>query len=164
MTLFSTLNEPFVLWLFLYLGALCGVVYFSFCKIFSIFDRRKLLQKDVLENSSQQKRIKPNQKGKKKTAFSFKKFLSNIFKKVFQFISQIGKFIVFVLLCFLTFYVNLQLNYGELNFFCLFAYVFSFFMSKYLLKIVANFFLWLYNVLRKKGFFYKQKNKNNNFL
>lgn len=233
MTLFSTLNEPYILLLFLYLGATCGLIYFTFCRLFSLLDRRKLLKTDVARKKDiqnkyvqnvdkddktskkdgreigqksqqnlsknraeniveinqkntqklsknlqknckksaknlqknnlgadknfdkknrnkfllkQQKKIKKEQKKQelKKYFVAFRRGFLKIIVKISQIIAQTGKFALFVALCFATFLINLKLNYGEINFFCLIAYVFSFFVAKYFLKIVANFFSWLY--------------------
>ena len=270
MILFSTLNETYVLWLFLYLGAICGVIFFALCKLFSIFDRRKLLKKDIFNNEKMEENDKKTRKMDKKeqnldknsnfskkndkieiakskkiddktkeksvvkqenflqkiiNVFSkkiIKKLLNKLIyfftiifrknkqksKKIFdknnpqnisknayfsqkisekkeknkrkkncknnkkiaiknifisikivfiklfifigQIFSQIGKFVVFIALCFATFFINLKLNYGEINFICIVAYLLSFFLAGYFFKTVANFFLWLYTKNIKK--------------
>ena len=64
MTLFSTLNEPYVLLLFLYLGACSGLIYFILSYFFSLLDRRKLLKKDIVGKNATSKNQQKNQQKK----------------------------------------------------------------------------------------------------
>jgi len=75
MTLFSTLSEPYVLLLFLYLGAVCGLIFYFARFIFSFLDRRKLLSTDLLENEKSPKKggIKNNLLKDQKDALKQKK-------------------------------------------------------------------------------------------
>lgn len=175
MTLFSTLNEPYVLLLFLYLGACSGLIYFILSYFFSLLDRRKLLENDIAnkntlskniqkntqtnlkskeqnKNESNKKIRKENEKRLKKIIFfkSIKQIFIKIIIKIGQITSQTGKFAVFVALCFASFLINLKLNYGEINFICLAFFVFSFFIAGYFLKIVANFMRAIYTKRYKK--------------
>lgn len=56
MTLFSTLSEPYVLLLFLYLGAVSGLIFYFARFLFSFLDRRKLLAKDLLKDEKKTKK------------------------------------------------------------------------------------------------------------
>lgn len=194
MTLFSTLNEPYVLLLFLYLGAVCGLIFYFARLIFSFLDSQKLLSTDLLENEKSKKTKKivskkdeqeklrakkvleqknKQLKAKKKTNDKIllkekrleKRRMRKIKRKEFfiktghilvvcliktgQLIAQTGKFVIFVALVFATYLCNLRLNYGEINFVCIIAYIFAFFLSGYFLKLLAKFFVAFYTKNRK---------------
>ncbi len=195
MTLFSTLSEPYVLLLFLYLGAVCGLIFYFARFIFSFLDRRKLLSTDLLENEKskkivskkdkqekprakntlkqknkqlkvekkksdkillREKRFEKRKKEQEKRKVKQKEFfiktghiLAMCLLKIGQLIAQTGKFVIFVALVFATYLCNLRLNYGEINFVCIIAYIFAFFLSGYFLKLLAKFFVTFYTKKRK---------------
>lgn len=103
-----------------------------------------------------QKKLLKKQENKQKNAIrkqKLKQKLIVIITKICIIFSKIIKFVVFFSLIITCFYINLQINYGEINIISILVFVLSFFLARYFLKLLAKFLVNFYNIIirRKKG-------------
>jgi len=148
MTLFSTLNQPLILWFFCYLGFVSGLIFFSVFKLTNLLKDAKILKKDL--TNKEEKKEKTDEKKRLK----FFKMLSKNIRIILQFILRILSIILstitFFIVILLSFYLNLIFNYGEITFINVIIYSSAFFLSNIFLKMVAKFLFNFYNERRAR--------------
>ena len=148
MTLFSTLNQPLILWFFCYLGFVSGLIFFSVFKLTNLLKDAKILKKDL--TNKEEKKEKTDEKKRLK----FLKILSKNIKIILQFMLRILSIILstitFFIVILLSFYLNLNFNYGEITFINVIIYSNAFFLSNIFLKMVAKFLFNFYNERRAR--------------
>lgn len=166
MILFSTFNHFFLLLLFIYLGLSSGIVFCFVNKFTNIFSfkknkrenpkkERKLLffklgtklfrknnktNQSITKNSNlQQRKLKKN-KLQKATLLGFVRYTIKETLKIFT-----------LFLCvFVSFLINLQLNFGYLRPIYVVLWIIFFIIGKSLFNLLANFFTSFYNYCIKR--------------
>jgi hypothetical protein len=149
MTLFSTLNQPKILWLFSYLGFVSGIIFFTIFKtciyLKNVKFRTKILF--ILQKSTSKKQKKNKEKNILK-----KQKIKNFFFKIFQFFIRFFAIIfsVFALFFVLTssYLLNLRFNYGEVTFVNIAIYCVAFMIAKMFINLLAKFLQSFYNRTR----------------
>lgn len=151
MILFSTLTQPIVLYLFTYMGFMSGLVFFSIfllCKYLKKLVNTKLSQKKEKENI---KKINQNsRKEKKQVSPQRVEKVSKFFAIFFTIFFDLFVIICFCFVLFLSFYLNLKYNYGEISFICIIFYILFFALSKVFVNLIIKESLNFYKKIKLK--------------
>lgn len=145
MILFSTVNQPLILWLFCYLGFASGLVFFTVFNLSNIIREKKILKKNVTKMTTE-KNLK-----KKKSNNKFLKNCKKMFNFCFKYFSIILSVLTFLFVLLISYYLNLLYNYGEVTFVNIVFYCFAFTLANIFLKTLAKFMNAFYNDKRLKG-------------
>lgn len=157
MILFSSINQPLILWFFAYLGFSSGVI-FSCVFVISNKIRGKIILKNNVVKQQKEKEKKSKKfllKNEKKQVKKFNKFLKKMIKKLakiiryfFKFFANIFTVFTFLLVVFGSFLINLKFNYGEITVINFFVFCLAFMLSGIFLKMLAKFSLYFYNIIK----------------
>lgn len=154
MILFSTLTQPLVLILFCYLGFNSGLIFYLISDLCSFLYKKKLLNQN-LTNKKQVLNHKKNEKNQNNKRKKVKKFNKENLKKFFSFFSKYFtiyiKIFIFILVICISYFVNLKLNYGEINLVCICFFIIMFFVARYFLNLLAKSALNFYNKYIKRA-------------
>lgn len=145
MTLFYTINQPIVFWLFCYLGFVSGSIFFAVFRISQTLNAKRILKENITKKSLKKDVKKETKKQKKMIIITLK-----IIKTFSKFFSVISCIIVFTFVLFCSYLLNLSLNYGEVTFVSIIVYFCAFMLSDLFVKTVAKFLYSFYNKKRMR--------------
>ncbi len=148
MILFSTLNQPLVLILFCYLGFTSGLIFYLIYDLSSFLYKKKILKQN-LTNKIQKINSERSEKNQKNNKKKLTKFNKEKLKKFFSFFSKYFtvciSILTFILVICVSYFINLKLNYGEINLVCICFFIIMFIVARYFLNLLAKFVLNFYN-------------------
>lgn len=145
MTLFYTVNQPIVFWLFCYLGFVSGSVFFAVFRASQKIGNKKILKENITKKPLKKDLKKEDKKQKKIIIISLK-----IAKSFIKFFSTIFCILVFFIVIISSYFLNLNLNYGEVSVVNILVYFCAFVLSDLFVKTVANFLYSFYNKRRMR--------------
>jgi len=142
MTLFSTINQPLILWFFCYLGFLSGLIFFAIFSLTNLIRNKHILKQNITK-----KGINKAQKQNKK---KFAGFFINVFSLIFKSLSIVFSVLTLFCVLLLSYYLNLLYNYGEVTFVNIIFYCCAFVLANIFLKTLAKFLHTFYNDRRAR--------------
>ncbi len=167
MILFPTFNHVLLLFLYVYLGLVSGII-FKIIDKFSTLIKAKVdkpfshLKKEKIETSTNygktKKKLKnteniskiKKQKQAKNHLIIFKIILNKTRVYLVKGFSSCILIVTLVCLVFVSFLINLQLNFGEIRIIYVCVWVLSFFVGKRFFNLLANYITNFYNYLCKR--------------
>lgn len=171
MILFPTFNNVLLLFMFVYLGLASGFVFNFVNKLSTIIkykvDKKVKIQTEIKKtktpifskfkikliknkkNSAPAEQVKHDSEDKIRFV-KFKPFLSNAFKFVSKCLANGLNIITLLVVVFISFLINLNLNFGCLRPIYVALWIIFFFVGKSLFNLLANYLTNFYNWLSKR--------------
>lgn len=169
MVLFSSFSHIYLLLMFVYLGLLSGIVFFSCCLLCNNIKNNALIrlkrlkrlkpqlifakQQKVPKIPKSHKKNKPNINTLKRLNNLTKGFLKTkqIFNNIYILFVESIKAIILIVVVLISFYINLIYNFGEFRLIYIITWCLFFLFGYIMVKKVAKLFYNFYNKIKQKA-------------